>query len=116
MISIVELITKIFLIILKVEYKQPIKGQFFRHGGSRDLRPTSAAFNTFWNIQITYKTMPIKTPFFLGRIKDGPYARLIGIIANIPIQFTYGPYPYIEGTNQKEISIPSLYEYQLKKR
>ena len=47
---------------------------------------------------------------------DGPSARLVGLTANYPIDIMYGPNAYMEGINKSDIAVPSLYEYQLKKR
>ncbi len=47
---------------------------------------------------------------------EGPHARIVGFSANRPITFEYGPDAYVEGVNRPGISVPSLYEYQLRQR
>jgi hypothetical protein len=82
----------------------------FEHGGAGYWKPTAAAFNTFWNIEIDYKENGIP------EINDAPSARFIGIYGPQEITIKYGPDAYMEGMNKPGISVPSLYEYQLVKR
>lgn len=82
----------------------------FDHGGHPDVMPPAAAFNTFWNIRVESKnSMPII-------MSNAPSARIVGLLGNPPISLRYGPDAYIEGLNVENISIPSLYQYQLSNR
>lgn len=89
----------------------------FQHGGAGYWRPTHGQFNTFWNIKLDFEfeNAALDT-IMIGNIEDGPSVRMVGITANYPISVNYGPNAYLEGMNQPNITIPSLYEFQLKKR
>ncbi len=90
---------------------------FIYAGGAGYWAPTHGAFSTFWNTQIQFAYdnhdgQAIK----IAGVTDGPSARLVGLIANYPMEITYGPDAYMEGINRPDIAVPSLYEYQLKQR
>jgi len=91
----------------------------FRHGGGSEFIPLCGAFNTFWNLRANF-TNPGdgKTPcVVMGSPLPAPCSRLIGLIGNAPIKLErFTPKPYIEGLNRPGIAVPSLYEYQLKRR
>jgi hypothetical protein len=90
---------------------------FFYVGGDGYWAPTHGAFSTFWNIEIEYKfPNPNHDTLKVKGVHNGPSARLIGIHANYPVTINYGPDAYIEGINRKNISVVSLYNYQLEKR
>jgi hypothetical protein len=90
--------------------------RIFKHGGAGYWRPTHGAFNTLWNIQIEFTpAVPDKTIKIKGE-KEGPRARIVGFSANREVAFDYGPDAYIEGINRPDIAVPSLYEYQLRRR
>ena len=90
---------------------------FFYVGGDGYWAPTHGAFSTFWNIEIDYKFLnPNNDTLQVKGVHNGPSARLVGIHANYPMKITYGPDAYIEGTNEKNIAVQSLYEYQLNQR
>ena len=55
-------------------------------------------------------------PLLLNGMEDGPFARIIGVNGNHPVKVEYGPDAYIEFINQDLNEVPSLYEYQLKRR
>jgi len=59
--------------------------------------------------------VPDKTIDLKGE-DEGPHARIVGFSANRPITIAYGPDAYIEGMNRPGIGVPSLYEYQLRRR
>ncbi len=84
----------------------------FSHGGNPNVMPTSAMYNTFWNIEV--QELPYNN--LVGTCKDAPGARLIGIhsLGNT-LSIDYTPNPYIEGLNEC-LAVPSLYDYQLQKR
>lgn len=89
----------------------------FASGGASYWKPSHAAFNSFWNIQIHFENGHINAePVVLDGMNDGPLARIIGFSGNLPIKIKYGPAPYIEGENIYFRSIPSLYYYQLQSR
>ncbi|MGE0173144.1 MAG: glycosyl hydrolase family 28-related protein [Oligoflexales bacterium] len=91
--------------------------RLFQHGGAGYWKPTHGAYNTFWNIKVNFTYIAEgPNPIKIAGIADGPYARLIGVSGNYPLEFNYGPDAYIEGTNRPQIKIPSLYEFQLARR
>lgn len=91
----------------------------FLHGGGSEYFPLHGAFNTFWNVRLHFDdpgppdaVRPITAPSL-----PGPAVRLIGLTGNAPVAIEgYHPEPYIDGTNQPGLEVPSLYEYQLEHR
>ena len=47
---------------------------------------------------------------------EGPDARIIGVSGNRKFEVEYFPAPYTERINRAMNDVPSLYDYQLKKR
>jgi hypothetical protein len=89
----------------------------FKGGGAGYWKPSHGAFNTFWNIQIDFEDgLASYTKVVLDGMENGPFARIIGVTANRPVEVKYGPDAYVELVNQAMDDIPSLYEYQLKMR
>jgi Pectate lyase superfamily protein len=89
----------------------------WKETGARYWKPTQGAFTTFWNIKIDFDfSKESNSAIPMKGISDGPAARLVGISANYPISIEYGPAAYQEGINETNLTVPSLYEYQLKKR
>ncbi|WP_397444829.1 hypothetical protein [Polaribacter sp. R77954] len=89
----------------------------FAGGGAGYWKPSHGAYSTFWNIHINFlSSLNNKKPLVLNGMKDGPFARLIGVYGNHPITIDYKPNAYIEATNVYLKNIPSLYHYQLNKR
>jgi len=88
----------------------------FVGGGAGYWKPSHGAYTTFWNINVHFEDGHHNKVIVLDGMKDGPKARLVGIHADLPIEIEYGPDAYIEMTNKKLLEIPSLYQYQLKKR
>lgn len=89
----------------------------FLAGGADYWRPSHGAFTTFWNIDIdVVGKYDVSKPIVLNGMQDGPFARLIGIHGNQNFKIDYGPDSYIEFLNKTIPTIPSLYDYQLKKR
>ena len=83
--------------------------QLFKHGGAKYWYPTAGLFNTFWNIQIE-KGDKLSC-------SNAPGAIIVGLTGGKnDLNIKYGPSPTVEGTNKHNISVPSLYEYQLKQR
>ena len=89
----------------------------FQGGGAGYWKPSHGAFNTFWNIQVDFEDGLARfSKVLLDGMENGPYARIIGVSANQPVAVEYGPEAYVEMVNQSMVEIPSLYEYQLKRR
>jgi hypothetical protein len=88
----------------------------FGGGGADYWKPSHAAFSTFWNLNVQVPKDQIGTKVLLNGLKDGPFANLIGVHGNANYEISYAPNPYIRFTNQEMTAIPSLYDYQLKKR
>jgi Pectate lyase superfamily protein len=90
------------------------RSELFVHGGAGYWGPTHGAFNTFWNIRLEF-THPPRTPVDLGAIDDAGPARIVGLTANVPVTFQYAG-AYTEGIGRQGIAVPSLHNYQLKRR
>lgn len=89
----------------------------FAGGGAGYWKPSHGAFSTFWNINVqVLDSLDSELPIELNGMKDGPFARVIGITGNHNIEVSYGPNAYIENINEALEYVPSLYNYQLKKR
>lgn len=102
---------------LKIKLGDKRSYNLFAGGGASYWKPSHAAYNSFWNIQIHFENGHINAePVVLNGMKDGPLARIIGISGNLPIKLEYGPSPYIEGENIYFRSTPSLYYFQLQSR
>jgi len=86
-------------------------------GGAKYWLPSHAAFSTFWNVKFNFlfDNPNMDTIKIIG-VTDSPSERLVGITANYPIDIYYPINTYSEGINKKNISVESLYEYQLNKR
>jgi Pectate lyase superfamily protein len=90
------------------------KSQLFVHGGADYWGPTHGAFNTFWNVRVDF-TGRVDSPVDLGTIDDAGPARIVGLVANVPVRFEYAG-AYTEGVGRPGIAVPSLYDHQLEKR
>lgn len=104
---------------IKVHLNVDENGEYplFKGGGAGYWKPSHGAYSTFWNIDIHFQNqLSQEIPFVLNGMKDGIYARLIGVHGNHNLEINYAPQPYIEMTNKEIKEIPSLYNYQLKKR
>lgn len=89
----------------------------FAGGGAGYWKPSHGAYSTFWNIKVNaLGGFDTTTPILLNGMKDGPFARLIGVHGNHNFTIKYGPNAYIEQTNKSLDKVPSLYRYQLFKR
>ena len=89
----------------------------FAGGGASYWKPSHGAYSTFWNLNVQVESrlneaMPLK----LNGMNDGPFARIIGVYGNGNYQVDYKPNAYIEFENKSIETMPSLYDYQLKKR
>lgn len=86
-------------------------------GGARYWKPSHGAYSTFWNIDVRFSSRQDQSgPFVLNGMKDGPFANVVGVQGNHEIEIKYGPHAWIEFSNQDLGDIPSLYDYQPKKR
>ncbi|HEX3775413.1 MAG TPA: glycosyl hydrolase family 28-related protein [Polyangiaceae bacterium] len=90
------------------------KSLLFEHGGADYYGPTSAAFNTFWNVHVEFSSNA-PSSILLGRIEDAGPARLIGLSANRQLELDYAR-AEVEDLGQAELGVPSLYRYQLERR
>jgi hypothetical protein len=101
-------------------YLDPMKDNsypLFDGGGAPYWRPSHGAFSTFWNIRVFFESgLDAEAPILLKGMEEGPFARMIGVHGNHPCKVVYGPKARIEFTNRNMDHIPSLYDYQLKKR
>lgn len=89
----------------------------FAGGGAGYWKPSHGAYSTFWNINVRFLNRLNQTePFLLNGMEDGAFARVIGVHGNQTLKVNYEPNAYIEFTNYSMEKIPSLYNYQLKKR
>ncbi len=88
----------------------------FAGGGASYWKPSHGAYSTFWNITVAISGNNLNVPIELNGMEEGPFARIIGINGNRNFTVKYGPDSYIEFVNQSMKKIPSLYNYQLKKR
>jgi hypothetical protein len=88
----------------------------FTGGGASYWKPSHGAYSTFWNITVDVSGNNTNNTFELNGMEEGPFARIIGINGNRNFSVKYGPDAYIEFINQSMDKIPSLYQYQLRKR
>ena len=100
-------------------YGEPWTDGLFRHGGSLGRwGPVAGAFNTFWNIRVQFDRKAGRNSVRIGSIDEAPHSRIVGLhsAGDVDLNVDYGPSSYIEGLNQPNIAVPSLYEYQLQRR
>ncbi|QSB28931.1 hypothetical protein [Flavobacterium sp. CLA17] len=89
----------------------------FGGGGADYWKPSHGPYSTFWNLNVqVINPEEIQKPVLLYGMKDGPFARIIGVNGNAKFEVKYEPDPYVEFLNQSMEKVPSLYDYQLKKR
>ena len=87
----------------------------FGGGGADYWKPSHGPFSTFWNLNVQIEN-PNAKPVLLYGMKDGPLAKIIGVNGNCKFEVKYEPDAYIEFLNMPMDKIPSLYDFQLKKR
>lgn len=89
----------------------------FGGGGADYWKPSHGPFSTFWNLTVQVeKPFDNTKPVLLYGMKDGPFARIIGVNGNAKFEVKYDPDAYIEFLNTSMDKVPSLYDYQLRKR
>lgn len=89
----------------------------FKGGGASYWKPSHGAYSTFWNIFVDVLNPQINQKSIeLNGMKDGYTARIIGVHGTTHFTLSYKPNAYIEFTNKTLTTVPSLYDYQLKKR
>ncbi len=89
----------------------------FGGGGADYWKPSHGPFSTFWNLNVQVENpSEITKPVLLYGMKDGPFARIIGVNGNAKFEVKYEPDAYIEFLNTSLDKVPSLYDYQLNKR
>jgi hypothetical protein len=88
----------------------------FGGGGAEYWKPSHGPFSTFWNLNVQVLNPDQTKPVLLYGMKDGPFARIIGVHGNTKFEVKYEPDAYIEFLNTSMEKIPSLYDFQLSKR
>jgi hypothetical protein len=88
----------------------------FGGGGADYWKPSHGPFSTFWNLNVQVENPDQSKPVLLYGMKDGAFARIIGVHGNTKFEIKYDVDPYIEFLNTPIEKIPSLYNYQLQKR
>lgn len=85
--------------------------------GARYWQPGHGAFNTSWNIHVIVEGGPAPGDSVrIDAIDEGPHARIVGLRGNRPLTLDYRPAPATLRLNQAMQDIPSLREYQQRKR
>jgi hypothetical protein len=89
----------------------------FDGSGAGYWQPGHGAFNTTWNlnVQINSGAYADEAVTILGT-DEGPMARIVGLHGNRTFELDYRPTPYVELLNVALSTVPSLYDYQLRKR
>ena len=88
----------------------------FGGGGAEYWKPSHGPFSTFWNLNVQVTNPDLAKPVLLYGMKDGAFARIIGVHGNAKFEIKYDVDPYIEFLNTPIEKIPSLYDYQLQRR
>ncbi|MFK7888523.1 MAG: hypothetical protein AB8G16_16800, partial [Gammaproteobacteria bacterium] len=85
--------------------------------GAPYWQPGHGAYNTAWNVRVLINggAYTDETVKILG-IDEGPLGRIIGLHGNRTFELEYRPAPYVEMLNEELADVPSLYDYQLRKR
>ena len=73
--------------------------------------------NTTWNLRVLINggAYADEKVTVLG-VDEGPMARIVGLHGNRTFALDYRPAPYVEMLNVPLSAVPSLYDYQLRKR
>ncbi|KLE32492.1 hypothetical protein AAW00_13190 [Aurantiacibacter luteus] len=91
--------------------------ELFKAGGAGYWVPGHGRYNTVWNLSVVVESgaAPGETVTLVEN-SGGPDARLVGTHGNRPLAIDYEPAPYIEGLNQRQLAVPSLLDFQLRRR
>ena len=89
----------------------------FDGSGAGYWQPGHGAYNTTWNLRVLINggAYADESVTVLGT-DEGPMARIVGLHGNRTFDLDYRPAPYVELLNVALSSVPSLYDYQLRKR
>ena len=89
----------------------------FDGSGAPYWQPGHGAFNTTWNLRVLINggAYADESVTLLGT-DEGPMARIVGLHGNRTFELDYRPAPYVELLNVELSTVPSLYDYQLRKR
>ncbi len=89
----------------------------FDGSGAGYWQPGHGAFNTTWNLRVLINggAYADESVTILGT-DEGPMARIVGLHGNRTFELDYRPAPYVELLNVALSTVPSLYDYQLRKR
>ncbi|MBT8093608.1 MAG: glycoside hydrolase family 55 protein [Gammaproteobacteria bacterium] len=89
----------------------------FDGSGAGYWQPGHGAFNTTWNLRVLINggAYADESVTILGT-DEGPMARIVGLHGNRTFELDYRPAPYVEALNVALSAVPSLYDYQLRKR
>ena len=85
--------------------------------GAGYWQPGHGAFNTTWNLKLLFAGGADRDETIrVQGLDEGPHARIVGLHGNRKLSLDYRPEPYIEKLNQRLLTVPSLYDYQLTQR
>lgn len=86
-------------------------GAWLDGGGAGYWNPVAGRYNTFWNVQV------VSDAEWAGLVRDAPDARLVGVVGQrATLGLRYGPNTYVEGLQRAGLAVPSLYEWQRRRR
>ena len=107
-------------ITLNIDAARDEKGAYYPvwdGSGAGYWQPGHGRYNTTWNLNVNVRSGARRNEVVeLRGLAEGPDARIIGVSGNRVFDVDYRPAPYLERINGSMNDIPSLYEYQLKKR
>lgn len=85
--------------------------------GAGYWQPGHGRFNTTWNLKVNVQGGADRDEVVvLEGLAEGPDARIVGVSGNREFEVDYYPSPYSERINVNMEDVPSLYDYQLRKR
>ncbi|MEC7246648.1 MAG: hypothetical protein VXV80_00130 [Bacteroidota bacterium] len=88
----------------------------FKGGGAGYWKPSHGAFSTFWNTTVNVSNIGSNKKIKLNGMKDGPFARVIGVNGNQTYEVDYQPKSIVKDVNKIFEKFPSLYKFQLANR
>lgn len=95
-----------------------LKTAVFQSGGAGYWQPGHGKYNTLWNIKVILPEFVSETETVeLFSLKPaGPGANIIGLHGNRKLKVSYSPTPFIASLNEEVLTVPSLYDFQIRKR